>query len=76
MTRAYVALGSNLERPSEQIRAAFAALAALDGTRVVRQSSLYKTTPVGYLDQPDFINAAALVKTQLPAVALLVLSVT
>ncbi|MTD32484.1 2-amino-4-hydroxy-6-hydroxymethyldihydropteridine diphosphokinase [Paludibacterium denitrificans] len=71
MTRAYVALGSNLERPSEQIRAAFAAPAALDGTRVVRQSSLYKTTPVGYLDQPDFINAVAELDTSLTPLALL-----
>jgi 2-amino-4-hydroxy-6-hydroxymethyldihydropteridine diphosphokinase len=60
---AYVALGSNLEQPAEQIRAALAALAALAGTSVLAHSSLYLTTPVGYLDQPDFINAVAQLDT-------------
>lgn len=63
MSLAYVALGSNLEQPAVQIRAALAALAALAGTRLLSQSSLYLTTPVGYLDQPDFINAVALLDT-------------
>ena len=65
MSLAYVALGSNLEQPAEQIRAALAALAALAGTRVLAHSSLYLTTPVGYLDQPDFINAVAQLQTSL-----------
>ena len=71
MRQAYVALGSNLEQPAEQIRAALAALAALAGTRVLVHSSLYLTTPVGYLDQPDFINAVALLETSLSPHALL-----
>ncbi|TDR82272.1 2-amino-4-hydroxy-6-hydroxymethyldihydropteridine diphosphokinase [Paludibacterium purpuratum] len=71
MTRAFVALGSNLERPARQIRAAFAALALLPGTRLVRASSLYRTTPVGYLDQPDFINAVAELDTELAPADLL-----
>jgi len=62
---AYVALGSNLEQPADQIRAALAALATLAGTRLLSQSSLYLTTPVGYLDQPDFINAVAQLETEL-----------
>ncbi|QBJ77008.1 2-amino-4-hydroxy-6-hydroxymethyldihydropteridine diphosphokinase [Aquitalea sp. USM4] len=65
MSLAYVALGSNLEQPAEQIRAALAALAALAGTSVLAHSSLYLTTPVGYLDQPDFINAVAQLETSL-----------
>lgn len=65
MSLAYVALGSNLEQPAEQIRAALAALAALAGTSVLAHSSLYLTTPVGYLDQPDFINAVAQLETNL-----------
>ncbi|WP_028534830.1 2-amino-4-hydroxy-6-hydroxymethyldihydropteridine diphosphokinase [Paludibacterium yongneupense] len=58
MTRAFVALGSNLDEPVAQIRAAFAALATLEGCRIVKTSSLYRTAPIGYLDQADFINAA------------------
>lgn len=63
--RAYVALGSNLQRPEAQVRAAFDALSALADTRVVRRSSLYRSAPVGYADQPDFINAVAEIATRL-----------
>ncbi len=68
---AYIALGSNLDDPAAQVRAGFAALAALPGTRRVAQSSLYRSTPVGYRDQPDFINAVACVTTTLAPRALL-----
>lgn len=62
---AYVALGSNLENPSRQLRSGLEALAALPGTRLVRVSSLYRSAPVGYADQPDFVNAVAAIKTSL-----------
>ncbi|AXE31157.1 2-amino-4-hydroxy-6-hydroxymethyldihydropteridine diphosphokinase [Chromobacterium phragmitis] len=71
MTLAYVALGSNLEQPQQQVRAALAALGHLAGTEMVRHSSLYRTAPVGYADQPDFINAVALLDTALPPHGLL-----
>ncbi|UTH72990.1 2-amino-4-hydroxy-6-hydroxymethyldihydropteridine diphosphokinase [Chromobacterium sp. IIBBL 290-4] len=71
MTLAYVALGSNLEHPDRQVSAALAALAGIAGTRVLRHSSLYRTAPVGYADQPDFINAVAALDTALPPQALL-----
>jgi 2-amino-4-hydroxy-6-hydroxymethyldihydropteridine diphosphokinase len=64
-TRAFIALGSNLQDPVAQITRAFAELAELPETRLVRQSSLYRTAPVGYDDQPDFINAVAEVATTL-----------
>lgn len=70
-TRAFVAIGSNLADPRNQVLAAFAALDALPGTRVVARSALYRTAPVGYADQPDFFNAVAAVETELPATALL-----
>ncbi|MDF0605225.1 2-amino-4-hydroxy-6-hydroxymethyldihydropteridine diphosphokinase [Neisseriaceae bacterium TC5R-5] len=65
MTQAYVALGSNLEQPATQIQAALAALAELTGSRLLVHSSLYRTVPVGYVDQPDFINAVAELDTRL-----------
>ena len=68
---AYVALGSNLEDPAAQIRRACAALEALAATRLVRVSPLYRSRPFGPVPQPDFINAAAALLTQLPARALL-----
>ena len=62
---AYVALGANLEDPVVQVRAGLAALATLPHTQLLVQSSLYRTAPVGYADQPDFINAVAAVDTAL-----------
>jgi 2-amino-4-hydroxy-6-hydroxymethyldihydropteridine diphosphokinase len=68
---AYIALGSNLEDPEAQVAAGFEALAMLPDTRLARISSLYRSAPVGYLDQPEFINAVALIETALPPRALL-----
>lgn len=62
---AYVALGANLGDPVAQVTAGLAALAVLPQTRLLAQSSLYRTAPVGYAGQPDFINAVAAVETTL-----------
>ena len=63
--RAYIALGSNLAQPDLQVHQAFDALARLPGTRLLARSSCYRSAPVGYADQPDFINAVACVETRL-----------
>jgi 2-amino-4-hydroxy-6-hydroxymethyldihydropteridine diphosphokinase len=68
---AFVGLGSNLADPVEQITHALAALDSLPQTRVLRRSSLYRSAPVGYLEQPDFINAVAQLETELAPHALL-----
>jgi len=68
---AYVALGSNLAEPVRQVERAFEALAALPGTRLVLRSSAYRSHPMGPVAQPDFVNAAAALLTQLDAVTLL-----
>jgi len=62
---AFVALGANLDDPQAQVRSAIAALVELPRTRLVRASSLYRSAPVGYSNQPDFINAVAEVATGL-----------
>lgn len=62
---AYVALGSNLDDPERQVRLALDALATLPRTRLVSASRLYRTRPVGPQDQPDFVNAAAALLTEL-----------
>jgi len=68
---ACVALGANIGDPAQNIAAGFAALAVLPGTRLVTRSSLYRSAPVGYADQPDFINAVAKIETALAPQALL-----
>lgn len=71
MARAFVGVGANLGDAAAQVRAAIGALAALPGTRLVAASSLYRTAPLGYADQPDFVNAAVLLETALAPRALL-----
>jgi 2-amino-4-hydroxy-6-hydroxymethyldihydropteridine diphosphokinase len=68
---AFIGLGSNLADPVAQVSNALEMLDRLPQTRVSRRSSLYRSTPVGYLDQPDFINAVAQLETELAPRALL-----
>jgi 2-amino-4-hydroxy-6-hydroxymethyldihydropteridine diphosphokinase len=68
---AFIGLGSNLADPLVQVRQALMELESIPGTRVTARSSLYRTSPVGYLEQPDFINAVASVQTTLKPQALL-----
>ena len=62
---AVIALGSNLAEPARQVRAALSALAAHPQIQIEKTSSLYVTAPVGYDDQPDFVNAVCSVRTSL-----------
>ena len=71
LTPAYIALGSNLSEPERQVRAGIEELAMMRDTRLGAVSSLYRTAPVGIVDQPDFINAVALIETELAPRALL-----
>lgn len=70
-TTAFVALGSNLDHPVEQVRRALAELDQIGGTRVMRNSALYRSAPVGPGDQPDYVNAVACLITTLGPLALL-----
>jgi len=70
-TIAYIGLGSNLDDPLSQIRQALVQLNSFPGTRVMARSSLYRTAPVGLVEQPEFINAVASVQTTLKPQALL-----
>lgn len=71
MTLAYVALGSNLGNPRQQLLDAMETLANLPGTRLLQRSRLYRTPPWGMLEQPPFINAAVELDTALSPHALL-----
>ncbi len=71
MHTAFIALGSNLEDPAAQVRRAMQQIAKLPQTQQIRASSLYQTAPVGYADQPPFINAVVQISTALTPQALL-----
>ena len=67
---AYVGLGANLGRPRDNIAAALELLANEPKIELRAVSSLRETEPVGYLEQPRFVNAVAAVMTSLgPRVA-------
>ncbi|MCI4019131.1 2-amino-4-hydroxy-6-hydroxymethyldihydropteridine diphosphokinase, partial [Klebsiella pneumoniae] len=66
---AVIALGSNLENPAQQVRAALDTLSSHPDIRLKQASSLYMTAPVGYDNQPDFINAVCTVSTTLDGIA-------
>ncbi|HEY4646927.1 MAG TPA: 2-amino-4-hydroxy-6-hydroxymethyldihydropteridine diphosphokinase [Steroidobacteraceae bacterium] len=68
---AYIAIGSNLAQPLEQVRTAFERLARIRDTRLLARSRVYETRPLGPQDQPDFINAVAGLLTRLKAAELL-----
>lgn len=71
MTRAYVGLGANLGDREATIRRALELLGAEPGIEVVAVSTLRETEPVGYADQPAFLNGAAALETDLSPRALL-----
>ena len=66
MTLVYIALGSNLASPLEQVQAAIRAPGEIPHSRVVAVSSFYRTPPLGPQDQPDYLNAAVALETALP----------
>ncbi|HEQ1857887.1 TPA: 2-amino-4-hydroxy-6-hydroxymethyldihydropteridine diphosphokinase [Providencia alcalifaciens] len=71
MEQVYIAIGSNLGEPLKQAQQAIAALDAIPNSRVVSTSSIYRTKPLGPQDQPDFLNLAVLLETDLEPEALL-----
>ncbi len=68
---AYIALGSNLNNPLQQVLAAIEAIKAIPESRVVAVSSFYRTKPLGPQNQADFLNAAVLLQTALQPEVLL-----
>lgn len=73
MVQAFIGLGSNLQQPLTQIRDALRELAQLPLSKLIKQSSLYETEPMGPpslsgqpdYDQPRYINAVAELETEL-----------
>lgn len=68
---AFIGLGSNIAEPLTQVLLAMQAIDQFPDTRVLARSAMYRSAPVGYLEQPDFINAVIKVETALAPLALL-----
>ncbi|MDH4041122.1 MAG: 2-amino-4-hydroxy-6-hydroxymethyldihydropteridine diphosphokinase, partial [Gammaproteobacteria bacterium] len=71
MIPAYIGLGSNLQQPLLQLRAALRAIAQLPSSRLVQVSSFYRSAAVGPGKQPDYLNAVLRLDTDLPPAQLL-----
>ena len=65
MTRVYVALGSNIGDRELTLRSALDLLGAAPGVELAAASAFRETDPVGFLDQPKFLNGAAALETRL-----------
>ena len=62
MSDIFIGIGSNLNNPKQQVLDAIKHINTIEGIHVSSQSSLYKTSPVGFQDQPDFINAVVAIE--------------
>lgn len=71
MVDVFIALGSNLNHPVEQLKQALKALDELPTTKLIKVSSFYQSLPLGPQDQPLFVNAVAMIKTSLSPLVLL-----
>lgn len=71
MQNCYIALGSNLNNPEQQIQQALLSLDELPNSKCIKTSGIYQTKPVGPQQQPDFCNAVTKLQTILDPLRLL-----
>lgn len=71
MHNVYIALGSNLNHPIQQLQQGLKALAELPHTTLEKISPFYQSPPLGPQDQPNYINAVALIRTKFSPLDLL-----
>ena len=62
---AYIAVGSNLANPLNQVTTAFNEIGNMPKSKLIKKSSCYSSSPLGYKDQPDFVNAVVSIETEL-----------
>lgn len=68
---AYIGLGSNIDEPQAQIRAALGHIQAHEQISIQQCSHLYASAPMGPKNQPDYINAVIKITTSLTPIELL-----
>ena len=71
MNNIFIALGSNLKNPIKQINNGILSIGKINGIKILKKSNLYETAPVGFLDQPKFVNAVIKISSNLKAHELL-----
>ncbi len=71
MTTVLLGIGTNIGERLDNLNTAISSIGKLPGTRCVQVSHVYETAPVGYLEQPPFLNIVLRIETNLSAQALL-----
>ncbi|WP_210620410.1 2-amino-4-hydroxy-6-hydroxymethyldihydropteridine diphosphokinase [Mammaliicoccus lentus] len=71
MHTAYLGLGSNIGERELQLEQAVTFLNSEEGIKVTQVSPIYETKPIGYTEQPDFLNMCIEISTELEALDLL-----
>ena len=71
MTTAYIALGSNLDNPLQQVERAVSAISQLNHCQLSATSPWYRTAAIGPGQQPDYINGVCAIETSLEPLQLL-----
>ena len=71
MSNIFIALGSNLGNPKEMVKNGILSIKNIGGVKILSESSLYETPPVGILNQPNFINAVVKIDSNLSPYELL-----
>ncbi|MDC0422925.1 2-amino-4-hydroxy-6-hydroxymethyldihydropteridine diphosphokinase [Methylophilaceae bacterium] len=72
MHNIFIGLGSNLDNPQQKIKDAIDLIEGIDDINIIATSSLYETPPVGFLDQPNFINAVIQISSSINYNSLLI----
>ena len=65
MHNIFIGLGSNLDNPQQKIKDAICLIKKIDDVNIIATSSLYETPHVGFLDQPNFINAVVQISSSI-----------
>jgi len=65
MNNISIALGSNLENPKQQVKNGILSIKNIERVKILSESNLYETPPVGILDQPNFVNAVIKINSDL-----------
>ena len=65
MSIIFIALGSNLDNPKKQVEDGILFVSMIDEVTLLNKSHLYETSPVGFLDQSNFINAVIKIESDL-----------
>lgn len=65
MSYAYLGLGSNVGNRETQLNQAIHILNETEGINVTQTSLIYETDPVGYVEQPQFLNQCIEIQTTL-----------